>query len=647
MKKYIKIILSALLAVSVAVTPVYVAAPSVNNEKTLSEPVSENTVEKITEEKAVGKEKTVEAKTEMPDNKTVTISENTINELQTADDKVYEPEQESITELDDSSAYINDSFSVFFKEGATEEEKQAVVDSVDGEIVGEVSFINQYEVKIQRSELEEINSVCDKVMENECVEFASCTLAGRIEENSIPDDPWGYYADWSDSANFTNRSYNNWWIKAIDADKAWDYKDKFSHIKIGIVDSGFDTGHEDLQGKFTFPSRYFERHNAPGYHGTHVAGIIAANHDNGVGISGVVDDCELVCVDWKADTEQNQYWASNLRIMTGFINAVRSGAKVINFSLGSKKIINGTTDKYKIIKDIEGKFFSYIMAKMLQKGYDFIVCQSAGNGTELKNGESYAVDASNNGTFCTVTKENAANFVIGVKPQDILDRIIIVASAAFGGWNNYYQSSFSNGGSQVSICAPGSSIYSTYYDEEDESHDYAYLSGTSMATPIVTGVTSLVWSVNQSFTGAQVKHFVCDIENTKYMVKDSLSETHLPEGEIPMVNAQLAVEAALKANGDTGIVEGEIVALDNSMKIEIVNNETDEVYRILPEDGKFTAQLPEGEYTVKNVGDIEYDELFSVVKGETTELEAFCPVGFNTDVSAITKIITETVLDNM
>lgn len=333
----------------------------------------------------------------------------------------------------------------------------------------------------------------------------------------------------------------------------------------------------------------------------------------------------MICVDWEADKEDGQKWFSEARIMSGFVSVVRSGAKVVNFSLGSSgNIVNGTTDRYQFVKDIEGKFTSYIMAKLLQKGYDFICCQSAGNGVDMKDGTSYAVDSSNNGTFSTVTKKNAVNFVKGVTPQDIVDRIIIVASAKYDGQNSYSQSYFSNGGSTVSICAPGSSVYSTYYDRENQDHNYAYLSGTSMAAPVVTAVTALVWSVNPSFTGGEVKHFVCDLENTKYMAADSDDENHLPTGEIPMVNAQLAVEAAIKATYGCGTVEGVVDnMLDENDAINIeITSEYGRVYRtIADETGAFSLLLPQGEYTLSRVGKEEYDAEFTVTADETVTLE--------------------------
>lgn len=571
--------------------------------------------------------------------KAVEINSSNIAQFEDENDIFYEPQEESISTLEDSTTYINDAVTVFFTDDATILDKNKVVKSLDGEVVGKVDFMNEYEIKIERSDFYEINDLCEELMENDKVEFASCSLAEKITPDYVPNDPWNL-TDWSDDALDGLSQYSNWWIKATDIDKAWDYDEYFSDIDVGIVDSGFDPTHEDLEGKIVFPNKFFEKNNAPTYHGNHVAGIIGATQDNEKGLTGIVRDGKLICVDWQANEEQGQKWNNRARIMTGFVNAVRAGAKVVNFSLGSSGTIDNGIDRLEIVKNTQGRFNSYYIAKMLQRGYDFICCQSAGNGVYKDDKFAYAVDASNNGTFCPITVDNAIKTVKGVTPQEIVDRIIVVAAAKFNGNNTYEQASFSNGGSQVSICAPGYSIYSSYYNGESSDYNYrsyAYLNGTSMAAPIVTGIASLVWSVNPSFTGAQVKHFVCDEENTKYEVADSSSKLHLPTGTMRMVNAQLAVEAAIKECESYGTVTGHLewakITPSKVIDFAVTSKQNGTVYRMMTDaSGDFSARLPKGEYTLRLEGK---KCSFTVTEGESTDIGSVRSVLATVDFDAV------------
>lgn len=616
-------LLSSVLSVAMA-TIIAASSPTVGVKLAKEAQLpAEPTVQSVSNSKSVeaNKAKSVSAKKETA--KTVKIDANNIAQFEDKDDVFYEPEEESISALEDSTTYINDAITVFFSDDATLLDKKKVVKALDGEIVGKVDFMNEYEIKIERSDFYEINNLCDELMENDKVEFASCSLAEKITPDYVPNDPWNL-TDWDDDALDRRSLYSNWWIKATDTDKAWDYDEYFSDIDVGIVDTGFDPTHEDLEGKIVFPNEFFEKNNAPSYHGNHVAGIIGATQDNEKGLTGIVRDGKLVCIDWQANKEQGQKWNNSARIMTGFVNAVRAGAKVVNFSLGSSGTIKNGIDRLQIVKDTQGKFNSYYIAKMLQRGYDFICCQSAGNGVYKNDKFAYAVDASNNGTFCPITVDNAVKTVKGVTPQEIVDRIIIVAAAKFTGFNTYEQADFSNGGSQVSICAPGYDIYSTYYKGDGKDYNYcsyAYLNGTSMAAPIVTGIASLVWSVNPSFTGAQVKHFVCDEENTKYEVADSSSELHLPTGTMRMVNAQLAVEAAIKECENYGTVTGRLewakITPSKVIDFTITSKETGMVYRLMTDTaGNFNVKLPAGSYTLDLSGK---KRNFTVTEGENTD----------------------------
>lgn len=646
-KKLLSSIFSAALAMIIAAGSPTVGVKLARETQIAAESTVQGSL--INEEKSIKTEKTQAAAAKKETAKTVEINSKTVEQFENENDIFYEPEEESVSTFEDSTTYINDAVTVFFSDNATLADKKKVVDSLGGEIVGRVDFMNEYEIKIERSDFYEINNLCDELMQNDKVEFASCSLAEEITPDYVPNDPWSF-ADWDDDALERSFSFSNWWIRATDIDKAWDYDEYFSDIDVGIVDTGVDPTHEDLEGKIVFPNEFFEKNNIPSYHGNHVAGIIGAKQDNEKGIAGIVRDGRLICIDWQADEDKGQQWSNDARIMTGFVNAVRAGARVVNFSLGSSNSLGDKTDRLQIVKDVEAKFSSYYIAKMLQRGYDFICCQSAGNGVYKDDELSYAVDASNNGTFCPVTVDNAVKIVKGVTPQDIVDRIIIVAAAKFNGKNTYEQADFSNGGSQVSICAPGCDIYSAYYYGDDSKYNktaYAYLNGTSMAAPIVTGIASLVWSVNPAFTGAQVKHFVCDEVNTKYEVADSSSELHLPTGTMRMVNAQLAVEAAIKECESYGTVKGHLewakITPNKAIDFTVTSKQDGTVYRLMTDaSGDFAAKLPAGEYTL----DLEGKKCgFIVAEGEITDIGSLRSVTVTIDFDAVKDKIKDGMQD--
>ena len=74
------------------------------------------------------------------------------------------------------------------------------------------------------------------------------------------------------------------------------------------------------------------------------------------------------------------------------------------------------------------------------------------------------------------------------------------------------------------------------------------MSGTSMATPVVTGVCGLVWSIDSSFTGSDVKKIICSPDTSCNVVKATLSQKFdvVDYKDYPLINAKLSVEKAIE-----------------------------------------------------------------------------------------------------
>lgn len=365
--------------------------------------------------------------------------------------ELYTPDGDNIAYASEENFYyMNNMVIIVFADDAQQSEIDSVIASINGKAVGKNKYINQYQVEIATHSLDELRDIITRVESNECVLFAHYDQVLANSENSISlDDPWDGNVDnedWNDS----DVDGSNWWLEAIDAPGAWEYNDFFSKIKIGIIDSGFDTGHEDLE--LTILNKYMNKKDD---HGTHVSGIIGAKNNNGKGITGIVWNKELLCYDYSPTDLQevmlnvfSDGWDLNtLTSFTyaGLIDEVNSGAKVINCSFGlSGKTRNPNFFSQEEI-DEAGSIASGYMATLLNN-HDFIVVQSAGNA---------GTDAINNLWWASVTPENCVDWGKGrASRQNILDRILIVG-AVQQHENGYMSSIFSCGGDQVNIAAPG------------------------------------------------------------------------------------------------------------------------------------------------------------------------------------------------
>lgn len=456
--------------------------------------------------------------------------------------ELYMPSEDTLTlDEDTGTIYVNNIILIFFNQGTSDEDIKSVIGSVNGTVVGSIPLIDQYQVQIESHTLTELKQICDDLKQNESVFEATYDQAFEMDSNVVPDDPWKktWFSkeDWSEK----NPNGSNWWVEAIEAPSAWSMNNKLETIKVGIVDNGFDTGHEDLKNKI----KYVSPINDKAKHGTHVAGIIGAEANNKKGITGIVWNSELYTFDWKLNTTQKKIvdrifgtdWSTFNQILGGTVVLVEKGAKVINFSVGKTDSMSGTTRSDEEV-DADGYYASLYLNSLLSRGYDFLIVQSSGNGN--KNEES--VDAIYNGIYTSINEQNCVESE-NVKYSDILGRIIVVGAAQNDGNNNYSQTYWSNAGDRVDICAPGKDIYSTVpgvlWDEYDN------MSGTSMAAPIVTGIAALVWSSNGELTGYDVKQIICDSQNTKYEVKDNTSQKHPLTNSYRMINASLSLKAAL------------------------------------------------------------------------------------------------------
>jgi subtilisin family serine protease len=205
--------------------------------------------------------------------------------------------------------------------------------------------------------------------------------------------------------------------------------------------------------------------NESAMHGTHVAGIIGAARNNGLGMDGVADNVKLMSIRAVPDGDEH-----DKDIALGIRYAVDNGTRVINMSFGK-----GYSPEKKWVDD----------AVRYAESKNVLLVHAAGN------------DAAN---VDTAYNFPSAKFADGKRPQSW-----ITIGASGDKKSGGLTASFSNyGKKEVDIFSPGVKIYSTV----PGGNTYADLQGTSMAAPVVSGVAALIMSYYPNLSAVQVKNII-------------------------------------------------------------------------------------------------------------------------------------------
>lgn len=450
------------------------------------------------------------------------------------------------------AVYANDILVVCFSGDISVDEKKTIMKKYGLSVAGQNDMVDEVYLRVEKGNLSSLKTLSSEIEKEKGVELCEPEyFFETVDDEYTPTDPWsdsGKKEEWDE----TEPAGNNWYMEAIEARGAWEYKDELARIMVGVLDDGMYQEHEDLKGRvvcLTEPE--IKGNESPGVtcHATHVTGIIAAN-ENEFGMCGVAGNSDILYLSFSSEIRDEALGDavsgvnnSNTAMGNRVCYLVTNGAKIINCSFGFRgpeTDSKGDIEKRRIDYDGISKRISRQLAKLRERGYDFLIVQSAGNGAN--NGKG--IDACYNGYFSSVTRENCFEGTLG--KDDILDRIIIVGASECTrkneGTGSYYEmTEWSNAGTAVDICAPGQRIWSTVYGDKK----YQNKDGTSMSAPIVSGVCSLVWGADPGLSGAEVKKIVCDSKNSIYKVRDNKTSANT-QGEYCMVNAKLSVEEALR-----------------------------------------------------------------------------------------------------
>ena len=481
-------------------------------------------------------------------------------------------------------SYFDNEVSFMVKDGVTERDVvDNVINKYDAIIVGKSSATGRYLIRFKNDTYtyDEILKIQDELSKNPLVEAAYPDYAIELEYDAFypKNDLWdGMYDVFPDG--------ENWGIEAIKAPEVWDYYDLMSSVNIGIFDSGIEYSHSDLKNVIINVAT----NKAAESHGTHVAGIIGAEFNNGVGINGVSPTAKLSCIEpiyakesniADKDTDDYRFISANYPtdydITNNFhyCNAYeylidRCNSKVVNMSMGFKNTsfvaaLSPNSQNDKIVSKCKNmvSFYSIpiqdTLRALLENNKEFVICVAAGNSS----GEYFIRDDSNKFGYRKYTENDNINdceprhvsdsryssALTVINDPELTDRIIVVGNAETDGFDNYSLHYSSCMGDRVDVVAPGTNIESTLLE-----NNYGLMSGTSMSSPHVAGIAGILFSLDPEIDGKSVKRIICDsadIEvapNYEEYNKNSIlyDNSLIDMSPKKMVNAEAAVKMLLE-----------------------------------------------------------------------------------------------------
>jgi subtilisin family serine protease len=281
----------------------------------------------------------------------------------------------------------------------------------------------------------------------------------------------------------------------VDAPEAWAAQTRHAEVVEAVMDTGVDIHHPDLAGRLwsgigydfvandTDPSP--EAGSFENAHGTHVAGIIAAEQNNGIGIAGVCPDCRVMAL--RIGTANRLTLGNELKAIQF---AIDNGAKVINVSFGSP---------------VWSAAERSALAAAGRAG--ILVVAAAGNSSADNDIPFYLNSSVSAPTYpASYTLPN----ILAVAATNDRDEYGYVSQCRQLGWPTWRCAFTSWGHDSVDVAAPGVDILSTVTSGQGTFADpgYAVMDGTSMATPLVAGIAGLVLSEHPDDSPVEVKNAI-------------------------------------------------------------------------------------------------------------------------------------------
>jgi len=407
--------------------------------------------------------------------------------------------------------YAPDQILVKFKASLGTQAVEAFIAAYQTKKIKRIPRINVYQLQIPKNvTVEEMLFI---LKQNPDVEYAEPNY--KVHISVTPNDKY-----FRDQYSLFNSGQDIYWIPGspqgkeradIKATEAWEETIGDEEILIAVIDTGVDLNHPDIKNKIFSSGRDFVNNDFDATddngHGTHVAGIAAAETNNRIGIAGVAWNCKILPV--KVLDKIGEGYIDD--VSDGIIWAVDKGANVINMSFGG--IVNfgeGTVPK--------------TLQNSLKDAYekDVILVAAAGNDGGPVNWPA------------------SSEYCLAVAATNYTDeRVTFLNSGEL--WESNY-------GSEIDVAAPGEWIISLWPEELTPVgfDSYAWAPGTSMSTAHVSGLAALIKSIKPWLKASEIMNVIRysadDVNSADYPGKDEF----IGYGRINMEKALVPIKITNK-----------------------------------------------------------------------------------------------------
>lgn len=365
----------------------------------------------------------------------------------------------------------------------------------------------------------------------------------------VPNDP---YYNATLSAFLLGSANSSWHLNLINAEQAWDVTPGDENIVVAVLDNAIWIDHPDLVNKVVIAIDLGNGDNDPNppeptyiwSHGTHSAGLIAAETNNGIGVASIGGNISIMAVKLGDDASDGQSMAAGFE---GIVWAADNGADVINMSWGSPQF-------FQTMQNIVNYAYN--------KGCVLVgAAGNNGNGAETQMNPDIPINY--------IGYPAALNHVIAVGSCDVGDN----------------KSDFSNYGPWIDVLAPGGyatagvmgigafAVLSTTYNVAGTvtgmlsgttggaatfgvTGNYDLMQGTSMACPVTSGLCGLILSANPDLTPEELtfilKSTCANVDSQNAAFVDSIGAGRIDA--FAAVTAAAALVAPLVADFEASTV---------------------------------------------------------------------------------------------